>query len=146
MRPHREHNGELRTADELLTRSRPFGHSTRSDLASRHHRSDLRQHVGNASSSIDIRIHCRMPLPIGMHNQNPRSGLRLLDHIRQVMPIVLGQSGTKNYQVKRALAHRLVDRLAAHRRLYLMTRLLDRECLRDKHFRVTLTIKNLELK
>jgi hypothetical protein len=146
MPPHREHNGELRIADKLPARRRTFGHTIRSELASRHHRSDFRHQISNASSSIDIRIHCRMPLPIGMHNQNPRSGLRLLDHIRQVMPIVLGQSRTKNYEVKRAPAHRLIDRLAAHRRLYLVTRLLDGHCLRDKHFRVPLTIKNLELK
>jgi hypothetical protein len=63
-----------------------------------------------------------------------------------VVPIIPGQSWTKNYQVKRPLAHGLVNTLATHGRLDLMARLLDRNCLGGNHFRVALAVENPELK
>ena len=62
---------------------------------------------------------CRSP--IGVHNQNPRTGMRLLDHIRQVRPVILGQGGA---EIKSLSAQRLFHPIAAHCRLYLMASLL----------------------
>jgi hypothetical protein len=50
---------------------------------------------------------CRSP--IGVHNQNPRTGMRLLDHIRQVMPVILDQGRAEDHQIKSLSAQRLFE-------------------------------------
>jgi hypothetical protein len=62
------------------------------------------------------------------------------------MAIILGQGGAEDYEVERAVTHRLVDSFAAYGRLYLMACFLDGDRLGYKHLGVALTVKNLKLK
>lgn len=66
-----------------------------------------------------------MPLPVSVHDQNSRSGVCLLDLIRQVMPVVSRQRWTENYQVERSPSQCLFHSFASDRCLYLVTRFLN---------------------
>jgi hypothetical protein len=118
-------------ANELFAGRCAFGQSVGSDLATRHHGSDFCYDVGNAPPGIEIRVYRGMPFAIGVHDQDAGGGLRLLNHIWQMMAVVSGQGRAKNYQVEPAMIHSLDDSLAAYRHFHLMACFLNRRGLRD---------------
>src|SRR5258705_5512913 len=79
------------------------------------HLSNLLQEVINTSASIDIRVHLGMSSPVGMHYQHARTGMRLLHHVGQMMPIVPAQRGSQNHQVERLPPQGAFHSLAAQR-------------------------------
>src|ERR1700736_4910111 len=111
----------------------------------------LRVHGGNllekrinAASGLESRVHRGMAFPIRVHHQNPRPFLPLLHHIRQVVPVIFGQGGTKDDQVKCIPAQSLLHLLATRGPGHVVPRLLDNNRLCSKDFRVALTVENLE--
>ncbi len=109
-----------------------------------HHPADLLQQRIDAPPSLQVRIHIRMPLPIGVHDEHARPLMEFLDHIGQVVPVVLAQRQTKHYQVERVSPQRLFHTLASHRGIHMMPRVLNGNRLRGDDILIAFAIKNLE--
>jgi hypothetical protein len=73
---------------------------------------NLFQNTVHAHAGIYSRVHFVM-VRAGMHDQNLRSRVRFLDHVRQVMAIVLGQCSAQYDEVKSASAEGSLYGLAA---------------------------------
>ena len=65
---------------------------------------DLCQHGVDAATGVQVGIDGGVTLAIGVHYQHAGGLVRLLDHVREMVAVVLGESWPQNHQVKRALA------------------------------------------
>ena len=109
-----------------------------------HHPTDLLQQRINAPPGLEVCIHIRVPFAIGVHHEDARPLMEFLDHIGQVVPVVLAQRQTKHYQVERVSPQRLFHTLASHRGIHMMPRVLNRNRLRGDDIFIAFAIKNLE--
>jgi hypothetical protein len=69
--------------------------------------------------------------------------MELLNHIRQVMPVIPAQRLAKNHQIEGIQSKLFHSSLAAYHRGHMVTRLFDRKCLFLKDFFVPLHVHEL---
>src|SRR5215469_8572896 len=64
---------------------------------------DLPQHFVHPASAVGIDINVMMARTVSVHDRYSRVGIRLLDHKRQVMPVIFTDRTSQNYKVKSQL-------------------------------------------
>jgi hypothetical protein len=100
--------------------------------------SPLHTHVG-VYDGIDF-----MMVRTGVHDQNLRAFVGLLDHIGQVMAIILGQRSAKDYEVESIATEGFLNGLAVWGCGYLMSGLFHFASLNGKSGFIQLAVKNLD--
>jgi hypothetical protein len=80
----------------------------------------------------------------GVHDENLGAGVRLLDHVRDVMTVVLGKRGAEDNEVERATAQLFEHTFAIGGSGHLMASLLEVGGMGGESLLVGLTIKNLD--
>jgi len=80
----------------------------------------------------------------GVHDQDLRASVGLLDHVGQVMAIILGQASAQDDEVKGIAEQGLLDVLAVLGRGYLMSGLFHFGSLSGNSGLIRLTVKDLD--
>ena len=109
------------------------------------HPTDLLQQRIDAPPGLEVRIHIRMPLPIGVHHQHACPLMEFLDHVGQVVPVVLAQRRTKHYQVERVPPQRLFHTFAPDSGVHMMSGALNGNCVGGDDILIAFAIKDLQL-
>jgi len=120
-----------RTADESLTR----GWLKQS--------SNLFQKKNHTNSRIDNSVDLMM-VRSGVHHENLGAGVRLLDHVRNVMAVILGKRGSEDDEVEGTIAQLFEHTFAIGGSRHLMASLLEVGGMSGESLLVGLTIKNLD--
>lgn len=76
------------------------------------HGGDLFENALHAHAGIDGSVNLVM-VRSGMHHQNFRSFVRLLDHVGQVMAIVLRQRSSQDYEIEGIAAQSILNAVTA---------------------------------
>ncbi len=85
-----------------------------------------------------------MMVRAGMHDQNLRSCVSLLDHVRQVMAIVLGQGGPENDEVESSLPQGFLNTLTIEGGSHVMSGFGHLGGLARERLFVGLAVKNFD--
>jgi len=120
-----------RAADESLTR----GWLKQS--------SNLFQKKNHTNSRIDNSVDLMM-VRSGVHHENLGAGVRLLDHVRNVMAVILGKRGSEDDEVEGTIAQLFEHTFAIGGSRHLMASLLEVGGMSGESLLVGLTIKNLD--
>lgn len=81
------------------------------------------------SAGFQSGVDSGMTFAVGVRNQEARLWLGLLDHVCQVMPVVLGQCGAEDHEVELFLPQRVLHLLAALRLGDIVARFFNRNRL-----------------
>ncbi len=109
------------------------------------HPTDLLQQRIDAPPGLEVRIHIRMPLPIGVHHQHACPLMEFLDHVGQVVAVILAQRGTKHYQIERVPPQRLFHAFASDSGVHMMAGILNGNCVGGDDILIAFAIKDLQL-
>ena len=105
---------------------------------------NLFQEGGDAPARFQGCVYRGMSLSVGVHYQHAGPLVRLLDHVGQVVTVILGQGWAQDYQVKRIPFQGFLDLLAALRLGHVVSRAFNGKRLHSKDFRITFSVKNLQ--